>query len=194
MSLPTAPPPAPGDGAPPRRPVSADVARVLDLARLEAAVRGHRRIGTAHLLRALVRADGPEAGLLAAAGVTDRGSDTALTLAVWSTAGEHDPSGPPGPPVANTATHEVLDAAHARADDLAHDAVTVSDLMTALLRHGGDQAADMLATLGAAPGQLLDALEGLDALTAPAVPARRLVPRDPGGLLSSAWHEGARSA
>ncbi|MDL5157666.1 Clp protease N-terminal domain-containing protein [Actinomycetospora termitidis] len=191
MALPTAEPRVPG--AAPRPQLSADVARVLDLARDEAVERGHRWIGTAHLLRAVVHVDGPEAGLLAAAGVTDRGSDTALTLAVWSAAGEPDPSGPPGPATANDAVHEVLAAAHVRAAGAERD-VSVSDLLTALLRHGGDQAADMLATLGADADRLLDALGGLDALSAPVAPTRRLVPRDPGGLLSTAWRDAARSA
>ncbi|WP_018333182.1 Clp protease N-terminal domain-containing protein [Actinomycetospora chiangmaiensis] len=190
MALPTAQPRVPDPGAA-RRQVSAEVARVLDIARHEAAERGHHWIGTAHLLRALVRADGPEAGLLAAAGVTDRGSDTALTLAVWTAAGEPDPSGPPGPPIANGAVLEVLAAAQVRAAGFDHD-VSVSDLLTALLRHGGDQAADMLTTLGADADRLLDALAGLDALTGPVPPAvsarrpspvRRIQPRDPGTLL-----------
>lgn len=197
MALPTLPSAQPTDpDAVPRRPVSAEVGRVLELARLEAAERGHRWIGTAHLLRALVRAEGPEAGLLAAAGVTDRGSDTALTLAVWSSVGEPDPSGPPGPPMANDAVREVLMAAHVRAAGLDHDAVSVSDLLGVLLRHGTGQAADMLTTLGADADRLLDALAGLDALTGPVPqevtdlrpsPVRRLVPRDPGPLLSTSW-------
>jgi ATP-dependent Clp protease ATP-binding subunit ClpA len=203
MALPTAQPRVPDPGATPRRQVSAEVARVLDIARLEAAERGHHWIGTAHLLRGLVRADGPESGLLAAAGVTDRGSDAALTLAVWSTAGEPDPSGPPGPPVANAAVREVLIAAQVRAAGADRD-VSVSDLLTALLRHGGDQAADMLTTLGADAERLLDALAGLDALTGPVPaevvtrrpsPVRRIVPRDPGALLSTAWRaEESRTA
>lgn len=195
MALPTARPRVPEPGADVRRPVSAAVARILDSARQEAAERGHHWIGTAHLLRALVRADGPEAGLLAAAGVTERGSDTALTLAVWSAAGEPDPSGPPGPPIANAAVREVLAAAGAPAAAADRD-VSVSDLLGALLRHGSGQAADMLTTLGADAERLLDALAGLDALTGPVPPevasrrpspVRRVQPRDPGALLSSAW-------
>ncbi|MCD2190790.1 Clp protease N-terminal domain-containing protein [Actinomycetospora soli] len=191
MALPTAQHRVPDPGATPRRQVSAEVARVLDIAAGEAAERGHHWIGTAHLLRALIRADGPEAGLLAAAGVTDRGSDTALTLAVWSAAGEPDPSGPPGPPLANDAVREVLAAAHVRAAGLDHD-VSVSDLLAVLLRRGEGQAADMLATLGADAERLLDALAGLDALTGPVPPevavrrpspVRRIAPRDPGTLL-----------
>jgi ATP-dependent Clp protease ATP-binding subunit ClpA len=203
MALPTAQPRVPDPGASPRRQVSAEVARVLELARQEAAERGHHWIGTAHLLRALVRADGPEAGLLAAAGVTDRGSDTALTLAVWSSAGEPDPSGPPGPPMANDAVREVLAAAHVRAAGLDRD-VSVSDLFSALLRQSGGQAADMLTTLGADADRLLDALAGLDALTGPVPPevaarrpspVRRIQPRDPGALLSAAWRgEESRTA
>lgn len=184
------------------RPWAPDATLVLDLARDEAAGRDHRWIGTAHLLRAVVRADGPQAGLLAAAGVTDRGSDVALTLAVWTAAGEPDPSGPPGPPTANEAVHEVLADAVEHAAQEGHDTVGASDLLAALLDRPTGQAADMLVTLGADAERLADALAGLEALTAPNAPevvvrpspTRRLVPRDPGGLLSSAWRDVARSA
>jgi len=164
---------------PPRAPtVAADAEEVVALAWQEADERDHARFGTGHLLLGLVRADGAEAGLLAAAGVTALAAGAALSVIASSSVsepvepcGDHDP-------VADTSVAEVLEAAA----EGGH--VTAASLLTTLLARPRGQAAEMLAALGVEPGQLATAATEI-AVRPTAAP--RPMPRDPSGLLSAAW-------
>ncbi|WP_433783440.1 Clp protease N-terminal domain-containing protein [Actinomycetospora sp. CA-101289] len=162
--------------------VAPDAEQVVALAWREADERDHARFGTGHLLLGLVRAEGPEAGLLAAVGVTARTAGAAMTLIASSSisepvepCGDHDP-------VADTSVAEVLEAAA----DSGH--VTGGGLLTTLLARPWGQAAEMLAALGVEPGQLATA--ATEIAVRPVV-APRPMPRDPSGLLSAAWRRPA---
>jgi hypothetical protein len=166
------------DDAPLVPTVAADAEEVVALAWQEADERDHARFGTGHLLLGLVRAEGPEAGLLAAAGVTILSAGAAMSLIEASSGsepvepcGDHDP-------VADTAVAEVLEAAAEGGQ------VTAAGLLTALLARPSGQAAEMLAALGVEPGQLATA--ATEIAVRPIVTPRP-VPRDPSGLLSAAW-------
>jgi hypothetical protein len=134
------------------------------------------------VLLGLVRAEGPEAGLLAAAGVTARTAGPAMALVAASSVsepvqacGDHDP-------VADASVAEVLEAAGEGGR------VTAAGLLTALLARPWGQAAEMLAALGVEPGQLATAATAI--AVRPAVTPRPM-PRDPSGLLSAAWRRPA---
>jgi hypothetical protein len=162
--------------------VAADAEEVVALAWREADERDHARFGTGHLLLGLVRAGGREAGLLAAAGVTALSAGAAMSLIASSSVSE--PVAPCGDhdPVADTSVAEVLEAA---AED---GQVTAAGLLTALLARPWGQAAEMLAALGVEPGQLATA--ATEIAVRPTVTPRPS-PRDPSGLLSSAWRRPA---
>jgi hypothetical protein len=158
--------------------VAVDAEQVVALAWCEADERGHACFGTGHLLLGLVRADGPEAGLLAAAGVTARSADAAMALVASSSVSEPVVAGVGGDPVADPSVAEVLDAAAATGH------VTAAGLLTALLARRWGQAAEMLAALGVVAGDLASAV---DALAEKPSAAPRPMPRDPSSLLSSTW-------
>ncbi|HWN29173.1 MAG TPA: Clp protease N-terminal domain-containing protein [Actinomycetospora sp.] len=174
------------DDAPLAPTVAADAEEVVALAWQEADDRDHARFGTGHLLLGLVRAEGPEAGLLAAAGVTILSAGAAMSLIEASSGsepvepcGDHDP-------VADTSVAEVLEAAAEGGQ------VTAAGLLTALLARPSGQAAEMLAALGVEPGQLATAVTEI--AVRPTVTPRPM-PRDPSGLLSAAWrHPGTETA
>ena len=168
----------PGDDPSLAPAVAADAEEAVALAWREADERDHARFGTGHLLLGVVRAEGPEAGLLAAVGVTARTAGAAMSLIAASSVSE--PVGPCGDhdPVADTSVGEVLEAA------AAGGRVTAAGLLTALLARPWGQAAEMLAALGVEPGQLATA--ATEIAVRPTVTPRPM-PRDPSGLLSAAW-------
>ena len=166
------------DDAPLAPTVAADAEEVVALAWQEADERDHARFGTGHLLLGLARAEGVEAGLLAAAGVTILAAGAAMSLVEATSVsepvepcGDHDP-------VADTSVAEVLEAA------AEGGRVTAAGLLTALLARPWGQAAEMLAALGVEPGQLATA--ATEIAVRPTVTPRPM-PRDPSGLLSAAW-------
>ncbi|PVZ03920.1 Clp protease N-terminal domain-containing protein [Actinomycetospora cinnamomea] len=167
--------PAPDDAAPT---VAADAEEVVALAWCEADERGHGCFGTGHLLLGLVRADGPEAGLLAAAGVTPGTADAAMVLVASNSVSEPVVPGAGYDPVADASVAEVLDAAATTGH------VTAAGLLAALLARPWGQAAEMLAALGVASSDLARAADAI--AEKPSAPPRPL-PRDPSGLLSTAW-------
>ncbi|GAA4864717.1 Clp protease N-terminal domain-containing protein [Actinomycetospora straminea] len=189
-----------------RRSVAEDTERVVALAWQEADERGHAVFGTGHLLLGLVRAGGPEAGLLAATGVTASTADAAMALVELSSVSEPVVHGHSGPgrgagPVAGPTVAEVLSEAAAAGDTGAE--VTAGALLTALAARPWGQVAEMLAALGvdssdlaaavttlAAAAEAAGAADGAGAGDTPARP----VPRDPSGLLSSAWRRPAPEA
>jgi len=167
--------------------VAEDAERVVALAWAEAAERGHGSFGTGHLLLGLVRADGPERELLAAAGVTVATAGAAMALVASSSVSEPVRRVTPGRgrgPVANSAVAKVLGTAGGGG------AVTATDLLTTLLARPWGQAAEMLAALGVDADDLTEALAVL--ADRPEV-APRTMPRDPSGLLSSAWRRPAEA-
>jgi len=164
--------------------VAGDAERIVALAWAEAADRGHGAFGTGHLLLALVRAEGPEREFLAEAGVTASTVGAAMALVASASLSEPVDEGGDDVPVAGPAVAEVLAAG---ASD---GVVSAAGLFTALLARPWGQAAEMLAALGVDTDELTDALAG------PAErpePAPRPMPRDPSGLLSSAWRRPAES-
>jgi ATP-dependent Clp protease ATP-binding subunit ClpA len=163
--------------------VAGDAERIVALAWAEAADRGHGAFGTGHLLLALVRAEGPERELLAEAGVT--ASTVGAAMALVASASLSEPVEEGGDvPVAGPAVAEVLAAG---ASD---GVVSAVGLLTALLTRPWGQAAEMLAALGVDTDELTDALAGLAERPEP---APRPMPRDPSGLLSSAWRRPAEA-
>ncbi|MHC1560672.1 Clp protease N-terminal domain-containing protein [Actinomycetospora sp. C-140] len=168
--------PAPRPRPQPRT-VTDDAERIVALAWREAEERGHGSFGTGHLLLGLVRAEGPEAGLLAVVGVTGATAGAAMSLVASSSVSE-PVARDGGGPVAGPAVAEVL--AGAAVDGT----VTASGLLTALLARPWGQAAEMLAALGVEPAELA-AAGAMLAGRPPRTP--RPSPRDPSGLLSSAW-------
>lgn len=173
-----------------RRSVAEDTERVVALAWQEADERGHAVFGTGHLLLALVRADGPEAGLLAATGVTASTADAAMALVELSSVSEPVVRGRTGHgPVADTSIAEVLSEAAAAGEP--GDEVTAGALLTALAARPWGQAAEMLAALGVDSADLAAAVT---TLAEAADTQARPVPRDPSGLLSSAWRRPEASA
>ena len=165
--------------------VAPDAEQVVALAWQEADERGHGCFGTGHLLLGLVRAEGTEAGLLAAAGITTLTAGAAMALVASSSVSE--PVVPAGDhaPVADASVAEVLEAAAAGGQ------VTAAALLTALLARRWGQAAEMLAALGVESGEL--ATVATEIAARPSV-APRPMPRDPSGLLSSAWRRHAVGA
>ena len=164
--------------------VAGDAERTVALAWAEAADRGHGAFGTGHLLLAMVRAEGPEREFLAEAGVTASTVGAAMALVASASLSEPVDEGADDVPVAGPAVAEVLAAG---ASD---GVVSAAGLFTALLARPWGQAAEMLAALGVDTDELTDALAG------PAErpePAPRPMPRDPSGLLSSAWRRPAES-
>jgi ATP-dependent Clp protease ATP-binding subunit ClpA len=163
--------------------VAGDTERIVALAWAEAADRGHGAFGTGHLLLALVRAEGPERELLAEAGVTASTVGAAMALVASASLSEPVEEGD-DVPVAGPAVAEVLAAG---ASD---GVVSTAGLLTALLTRPWGQAAEMLAALGVDTDELTDALAGLAERPEP---APRPMPRDPSGLLSSAWRRPAEA-
>lgn len=172
----------PGTEDAPAPTVAEDAEQVVALAWAEAADRGHGSFGTGHLLLAMARAGGPEGALLAAAGVTLATAGAAMALVASSSVSEPVAPGRDEVPVAGSAVSEVLVAG------AAHDGtVTASGLLTALLTRPWGQAAEMLAALGVDAGELSADVPDLPDRTEAAPP--RPLPRDPSGLLSSAWRK-----
>jgi hypothetical protein len=160
--------------------VAEDAERIVALAWAEAADRGHGSFGSGHLLLALVRAAGPERDLLAAAGVTTTTVGAAMALVASFSLSEPVHEGGGDVPVAGPAVAEILDAA------AVDGGVGAAGLLTALLARPWGQAAEMLAALGVDAGELSADVAGLAERAG--VPARPM-PRDPSGLLSSAWRK-----
>src|SRR3954454_8676032 len=129
--------------------VTEDAERVVALAWQEADERDHASFGTGHLLLGLVRAEGPEAGLLAAAGVTISTASAAMALVASSSVSEPVTRGGCGP-VAGEVVAEVLGAA------VTDGCVTSSGLLRALLARRWGQAAEMLAAVGVDPADLAE--------------------------------------
>lgn len=185
--------------APRRAPsVAEDAERVVALAWQEADERGHAFFGTGHLLLGLIRAGGTEAGVLAVAGVTPDSADAAMALVALSSVSEPVLRAPTGcRPLPGEAVADVLrEASAATASD---GEVTAAGLLTALGTRPWGQAAEMLAALGVDAAELAAAVATL-AAAEPEAAAPRPTPRDPSGLLSSAWratppeeHEEARA-
>ncbi len=170
--------------------VAEDAERIVGLAWREAADLGHRHFGTGHLLLGVLRADGPEAGLLAAAGVTAQSASAAMDLVARHSASEPIEGASVVPPGPGPAIAEVLaDGAWAAVAD-GRAAVGAPELLGALLRRPWGQAAEMLAALGVPVDDLADAARALAMspstamTTAPA--ARPSIWRDPSRLLTSA--------
>ncbi|MEJ2888035.1 Clp protease N-terminal domain-containing protein [Actinomycetospora aeridis] len=185
------PVPPPGSGPT----VAEDAEAVIALAWQEAHERGHACFGTGHLLLGLVRAGGTEAGLLAAAGVTPSMADAAMALVVLSSVSEPVvtvetlarivPSPTVrGGPVAGESVAEVLRHAARTATD---GVVTASAVLAALAARPWGQAAEMFAALGVDAVELAAAGATLAARAPDVDAAPRPTPRDPSGLLSTAW-------
>ncbi|MDD7940873.1 Clp protease N-terminal domain-containing protein [Actinomycetospora lutea] len=170
--------------------VAEDAERVVALAWQEADERGHAYFGTGHLLLGLVRAGGTEAGVLAVAGVTAEMADAAMELVVLSSVSEPVIRAAAGArPLPGDAVADVLrDASRTVADVGDPGEVTAAGLLTALGARPWGQAAEMLAALGVDAAELAAAVATLAALAPEDADASpRPVPRDPSGLLSSAW-------
>jgi len=163
--------------------VAEDAERVVALAWQEADERGHAYFGTGHLLLGLVRAGDTEADVLAVAGVTPERADAAMALVVLSAVSEPVVRAAAGArPLPGEAVAAVLREASQHAE--AGGEVTAAGLLTALGHRPWGQAAEMLAALGVDAAELAAAVATL-AESPDAAP--RPMPRDPSGLLSSAW-------
>ena len=169
--------------------VAEDAERVVALAWQEADERGHAYFGTGHLLLGLVRAGGTEAGVLAVAGVTPEMADAAMALVVLSSVSEPVVRAAAGArPLPGDAVAEVLrDASRTVADAGDPGEVTAAGLLTALGARPWGQAAEMLAALGVDAAELAAAVATLAAAPEDSDAPARPTPRDPSGLLSSAW-------
>ena len=169
--------------------VAEDAERVVALAWQEADERGHAYFGTGHLLLGLVRAGGTEAGVLAVAGVTPDMADAAMALVVLSSVSEPVVRAAAGArPLPGEAVAEVLrDASRSVAGAGDPGEVTAAGLLTALGARPWGQAAEMLAALGVDAPELAAAVATLAAAPEDPDAAPRPVPRNPSGLLSSAW-------
>lgn len=173
--------------------VAEDAERVVALAWQEADERGHAYFGTGHLLLGLVRAGDTEADVLAVAGVTPERADAAMALVVLSSVSEPVVRAAAGArPLPGEAVAAVLrEASQHTASTAAGGDVTAADLLTALGARPWGQAAEMLAALGVDAAELAAAVASL--AEGPGT-APRPAPRDPSGLLSSAWRRADEDA
>lgn len=166
--------------------VAEDAEHIVGLAWRAAADLGHREFGTGHLLLGVVRADGPEAGLLAAAGITARTASSALDLVARHSASEPVEVSAETPPAPAATVGEVL--AHASRVALVdgRSAVGAPEMLDALLRRPWGQAAEMLAALAIPVDDLADAARALAWSPIGTSAARPAGWRDPSRLLTSA--------
>ncbi|MEJ2862362.1 Clp protease N-terminal domain-containing protein [Actinomycetospora flava] len=170
--------------------VAEDAERVVALAWQEADERGHAYFGTGHLLLGLVRAGATEADVLEVAGVTPERAEAAMALVVLSSVSEPVIRAAAGArPLPGEAVAAVLQEASTLAERGGD--VTAAGLLTALGTRPWGQAAEMLAALGVDAAELAAAVATL-AETPGTAP--RPAPRDPSGLLSSAWRAGTEDS
>lgn len=141
------------------------LALLVEAARREAEALGHRRIGTEHLLLAVVRAGG-EVGR--AFGL--RRAGVAVVAAACATAPDTGPlTAPDGTPAPTAVAQAALDRARRRAT-AQHRSTAAADLGLALLDAG--RSARLLADLGVDRDDLADVL-GREDLVLPAAPPVR---------------------
>jgi hypothetical protein len=141
------------------------LAHLVEAARREAGALGHRRVGTEHLLLAVVRAGG-EIGR--AFGLRHAG--VAVVAAACAAASGTEPlTAPDGTPAPTAAAQAALDRARRRAA-AQHRPAAAADLGLALLEAG--RSARLLADIGVDRDDLADVL-ARDDLVLPAVPPVR---------------------
>ncbi len=132
--------------------------RVIVTAQEEARGRGHAGIGTEHLLRALLRYEGPAADLLAELGVAP---DT-LAGEVDRVMGRTRRRRPTGHLPLIPAARTVLDLAVQESQRLGHPLVGTDDLLLGLVAEGGGAAGRVLRAYGVDLARVRQAAAAVD--------------------------------